>query len=145
MWYRPAAMGPQPTSSDSGRALALGLGLATGLGLGVAAGADARLGRARQQVETDDADDDDGRHRHRQLEGVGHAGRPPRLPEVPALCGRGELVEHAVQDAVREHRDAILQPRPDNAGGVAFEVHWATFHATGWASASSAARSPRIA
>ena len=41
---------------------------------------------------------------------------PPRRPPGPTLWGRGELVEHAVQDAVREHGDAALQPRPNDAG-----------------------------
>ena len=62
-----------------------------------------------------------------------------------ALWGRGELVEHGVQDAVRERRDALLQPRPNDAGDVAIGAHWATSRAAGRASASRAARRPRIA
>ncbi len=62
-----------------------------------------------------------------------------------ALVGRGELVEHGIQDAVREHRDAILQPRPNDAGLVAFGAHCAASRVAGRASAAIAARSPRIA
>ena len=62
-----------------------------------------------------------------------------------ALWGRGELVEHGIQDAVRERRDALLQPRPNDARDVAIGAHCAASRAVGRASASSAARSPRIA
>ena len=59
--------------------------------------------------------------------------------------GRRELVEHVVQDAVRECGDALLQPRPNDAGDVAIGAHRATSCVAGRASASRAARRPRIA
>ena len=138
-------MRPKVGRSGIGDALGASDGAAVAVGVGAGSRADAGLRRPRQQVEADDADDHDGRRRGHDLEGCVHEGGPPRLPAMAALWGRGELGEHRIEDAVREIRDAILQPRPDDAGGVAFGVHWATSHATGWASASSAARSPRIA
>ena len=70
---------------------------------------------------------------------------PPRRPPGAALWGGGELVEHGVQDAVRERRGALLQPRPNDAGDVAIGAHRAASRVVGRASASRAARRPRIA
>ena len=137
MWYLPGASGPDPTGRDRGLGLGLGLGVAIPPTFGCA--------ERGKQVEADDADDHDGRRRHHDLEGLRSCGGTSAPATMAALWGRGELVEHRVQDAVREIGDPVLQPRPDDAGGVAFGVHWAASHATGWASASSAARSPRIA
>ena len=49
------------------------------------------------------------------LNGVAHDVQPPRRPSGAALWGGGKLVEHVVQDTVRERRDALLQPRSDDA------------------------------
>ena len=48
---------------------------------------------------------------------------PPRRPPGAALWGGGKLVEHVVQDAVRERRGALLQPRADDARDVAIGAH----------------------
>ena len=74
-----------------------------------------------------------------------HLSEPPRRPPGTALWGRGKLVEHVVQDAVRERGGALLQPRPNDAGDVAIGAHRATSRGVGRASASRAARRPRIA
>ena len=71
----------------------------------------------------DDRDDHHGGRRDRELGDVVHLAEPPRRPPGTALWGRGELVEHGVQDAVRERGGALLQPRPDDAGDVAFGAH----------------------
>ncbi len=62
-----------------------------------------------------------------------------------ALWGRGDLVEDAVEDVVREARRAQFQPRPDDALGIAIGSHPAASRDAGRASASRAARRPRIA
>ena len=54
-------------------------------------------------------------------------------------------IQHAVEDAVRERRGADLQPRADDAGGVAVVDHEIASRVPGRASASRAARNPRIA
>ena len=55
--------------------------------------------------------------------GTAHGGTSAPATSGSALWGRGELVEHGVEDAVRERGGAVLQPRPDDAGGVAIGAH----------------------
>ena len=77
--------------------------------------------------------------------GVGiHVHEPPHRPR-PVLWGRVEQGEDVIQDAVRGLVLVRAQPRPDDARHVEVGAHWATSWTGGRASASSAARSPRIA
>ena len=97
-----------------------------------------------------DVDDDQGEDDHRGCRddnpdlGV-HERQPPRRPPRTALWGRGDLVENGIQDAIRERVHALLQPRPNDAGDLTIGAHCATSRKAGRASASRAARSPRIA
>ena len=62
-----------------------------------------------------------------------------------ALWGRGEQVQHVGPDVVRERGGAVLQPRPNDASEVELSAHRTASRFTGRASASRAARNPRIA
>ena len=74
-----------------------------------------------------------------------HVGEPPRRPPGAALWGRVQQGEHVVEDAVRGLVLVRAQPRPDDARDVPIGAHRATSRTGGRESASSAARSARIA
>ena len=118
-----------------------GVGVGAGVGVGVAPTPPSRgmTLRPTTAIATTAA------RREQDLgEGV-HLGQPPRRPPGTALWGRGDLIEHRVQDTVREGGDAVVQPRPDDARDVAFGTHRVASRAVGRESASRAARNPRIA
>ena len=75
------------------------------------------------------------------------SGSLPHWPPGGAvLWSRVEPHDQAVEDAVRRRLDLSgAQPRPHDAGRIAIGAHRAASRGTGRASASSAARSSRIA
>ncbi len=72
-------------------------------------------------------------------------GEPPHRPRGAVLWGRVEQGEDVVEEAIRGLVLVRAQPRPDDARRVEVGAHRATSWTGDRASASSAARSPRIA
>ena len=106
---------------------------------------ESRIHALGQQAESDDGQGDDHGTCGERPHDDGHLQGPPRRPRRPALWGRGHGVQHGVQDAVRDSVRALREPRPDDARDLGFGPHRVASRAVGRASASRAARNPRIA